>query len=305
MHAMRGAGLHGLRGILPQSCAHGVTLARPLLCVSRDETRAFCKARDLTFVDDETNGDTSLLRNKVRLELLPAMEAASPGARDALLRTAREASDAVTAIEEIASAAIEVASGDEVVMSKERLRTLPEAALPYALRIALERLTGDARELDRRHYALVRRALVARTGTTFELPRKLRIYVDAQDVVITRGPAQSSIAEGFVAPVPFSGRVGMWDLRVTAAKGGSGLMLPDGAVVRGRRPGDRMRLSAGSKKLQDVLVDRKVPRRLRDSMPVIASAGEVLWTPFVAASPIDQGLPHEVTAVPLFGARQT
>jgi hypothetical protein len=35
----------------------------------------------------------------------------------------------------------------------------------------------------------------------------------------------------------------------------------------------------GHRKLQDVLVDRKVPRRERDAMPVIAAGSEVLWTP--------------------------
>jgi tRNA(Ile)-lysidine synthase len=53
--------------------------------------------------------------------------------------------------------------------------------------------------------------------------------------------------------------------------------------VRRRRPGDRVRLAGGLRKLQDVLVDAHVPRRLRDGMPLIALGEEVLWTPIAPA----------------------
>jgi tRNA(Ile)-lysidine synthetase-like protein len=50
-----------------------------------------------------------------------------------------------------------------------------------------------------------------------------------------------------------------------------------GLVVRARRPGDR--LGGRRRKLQDVLVDAKVPRAERDDWPVVASAEEVVAVP--------------------------
>jgi tRNA(Ile)-lysidine synthase len=57
--------------------------------------------------------------------------------------------------------------------------------------------------------------------------------------------------------------------------------LPGPLSVRTRRPGDRLYPvgMTGSKKLQDILVDAKVPRRLRDRLPLIAAGEELLWLP--------------------------
>lgn len=57
----------------------------------------------------------------------------------------------------------------------------------------------------------------------------------------------------------------------------------DRLVVRSRRPGDRVCTPAGTKKLQDVLVDAGVPRLLRDLIPVVALDDKVLWVPGITA----------------------
>ncbi|MCI2431564.1 tRNA lysidine(34) synthetase TilS, partial [Candidatus Acetothermia bacterium] len=48
-------------------------------------------------------------------------------------------------------------------------------------------------------------------------------------------------------------------------------------VVRSRRPGDRIRLKEGTKKLQDLFVDKKIPREERDTLPLICDAHRVIW----------------------------
>ena len=300
MHAMRGAGLHGLRGMRPQSVVDGVTMARPMLCVSRAETRAYCAARGLLFVDDETNGDTSLLRNRVRLELLPRMEKAAPGARDALLRLAEESREAATAMDTLVAPAIAHVGEREIELSREGLRSLPREALPFAYRLAITRLLGDARDIERKHYALLPDPASARTGALFELPRGLMVTVDRDLFLLSVGaPVVQAIAPSFAAVLPFAGEVGGWRLRIVRAGVVDGIAVPTGGLVRGRRVGDRMRLRGGSRKLQDVFVDMKVPRRMRDAVPVIAVGGDVLWTPFATAVDCEDGERFAVDARPL------
>jgi tRNA(Ile)-lysidine synthase len=293
LHALRGAGLSGLRGM--RACdalpGGGAALLRPLLGVTGAETRGFCAARGIAFEDDETNGDLSLLRNRVRLELLPRLEAMTAGARGAILYLAEEARAGVAALEEIASKALleDAAGAAEVRLVRQGLRGLPEAARPYAFRLALRRLLGDVRDFDRRHYGLMAQAAARATGASYELPRGVVLTVDAEVLVLSRGrPGAPAIAASWEAAVPYAGAAGGWEIAVTRARDAAGadaIALPAGAVVRGRRAGDRIAPPgmAGHKKLQDYYVDRKVPRRERDAAPLIGCGGDVLWTPFGAA----------------------
>ncbi len=356
MHALRGARLHGLRGMSPESSwplvrssqfgVHGsqfaargkvlgLRLARPMLCVARSETRAYCDARALAYVDDATNDDTSLLRNRVRLELLPQIEALAPGARASILRLADEARSSVGAIESVAARAIDAGNGAErgtLRLSRDALRALPPAVVPYAWRLAIERVLGDARDFDRRHYALMIAAAGARTGATFELPRGVRLTVDADALVVSIGALGSAAIDASVEyDVPFVGAVGGWWISVmtatddrVASEGGDGdhvwvarglgvapgqwqqnVVLPAGAVVRGRRPGDRLQPIGmqGHKKLQDYYIDRRIPQRERDAAPVIAAGRDVLWTPFGACAPVTSGHVHALSCERISSSR--
>ena len=300
MHAMRGAGLHGLGGMRPQSVFGGVTIARPMLCLSRDETRAYCVVRGMVFVDDETNTDLALLRNRVRLDLLPRIEHAAPGARQALLRLADESREAAAAMDLLIAPVIARVGQREVELSREALRALPREAWPFAYRLAIIRLLGDARDVERRHYARMPDPHTARTGALYELPRGLLLTVDRDAFVLSMGtPATHAISPSFAVPLPFVGDVGAWHVRFSRAGVGQGIVLATGAVVRGRKTGDRMRFRAGSRKLQDVFVDVKVPRRMRDAVPVVAVGGDVVWTPFATAMDHREGERFKVVAHPL------
>jgi tRNA(Ile)-lysidine synthase len=61
-----------------------------------------------------------------------------------------------------------------------------------------------------------------------------------------------------------------------------GAPIPPHLVVRSRQPGDRIKLPGGTKKLQDLFVDAKIPRRQRDLIPMVVLGDEVLWAVGVA-----------------------
>ncbi|MGH3056317.1 MAG: tRNA lysidine(34) synthetase TilS, partial [Gaiellaceae bacterium] len=72
----------------------------------------------------------------------------------------------------------------------------------------------------------------------------------------------------------------LWEMAADAA------MVSTPLVVRSARRGDRVRPLGlhGSRKLQDIFVDRKLPRESRWSFPVVEAAGEVLWVPGMVRS---------------------
>ena len=71
MRMARGAGPEGLAGLKPVSHVDGITFIRPLLGLRDADLRAYLRRRGLTWREDSTNADTSILRNKVRHVILP------------------------------------------------------------------------------------------------------------------------------------------------------------------------------------------------------------------------------------------
>jgi tRNA(Ile)-lysidine synthase len=88
LQLLRGAGPEGLGGM----AVRDGWLLRPLLGVRRSETRACCRALDLAWREDPSNADQRLLRNAVRLRVLPLLEELRPGSTRTLARTAELAS---------------------------------------------------------------------------------------------------------------------------------------------------------------------------------------------------------------------
>ena len=90
MNLMRGAGIHGLTGIRPRNGY----IVRPLLGVCRDEIEKYLQTKGQSYVTDSTNLEPDVLRNKIRLQLLPLMEQLQPGTADNLARSAYYLSEA-------------------------------------------------------------------------------------------------------------------------------------------------------------------------------------------------------------------
>ncbi|MFR9779295.1 tRNA lysidine(34) synthetase TilS [Micromonospora sp. MS34] len=103
----RGAGPRGLAGMPERRELAGVPLLRPLLDVTREDTRKACAALGLTPWDDPHNADPAYARSRVRADLLPALvDALGPGVVDNLARTARLLAADTTALDDQAAAAL-------------------------------------------------------------------------------------------------------------------------------------------------------------------------------------------------------
>jgi len=124
MNLMRGAGIHGLTGIRPRN-GH---IVRPLLCVSRQEIEDFLRAEDQSYVTDSTNLQPDVLRNKIRLQLLPLMEQLQPGAADNLFRSAFYLSEAEKVYD--AEIARETATIHDSLLTSSSLLTLGNSCVP-------------------------------------------------------------------------------------------------------------------------------------------------------------------------------
>ncbi|MBQ6062012.1 MAG: tRNA lysidine(34) synthetase TilS [Prevotella sp.] len=91
INLLRGTGIHGLMGISPKN-GH---IIRPLLCVGRKEIEQYLQDKKQTYVTDSTNLRDDVVRNKIRLNLLPVLSHINPSARDSILRTSSRLKEAV------------------------------------------------------------------------------------------------------------------------------------------------------------------------------------------------------------------
>ena len=144
----RGAGLPGLAAMPARFERHGVGFERPLLEVSGAAIRAWLAAEGIAFVDDPTNADTAFTRNRIRHELLPALEKSFPQFRDTFARSARHAAQAQALLTEIAAQDLETV-GNPLVIDELRKLSRPRQAnvLRHWLRSA-HQAAGSAAQME-------------------------------------------------------------------------------------------------------------------------------------------------------------
>ena len=306
IRVLRGAGARGIAGLWADS---GVL--RPLLGVRRSAVARYLRAVGGSFVEDPSNASRAHLRNRVRLDLLPAIRRLQPGFERELLEVARRAARWRREVERLARAMVEsrqgrdgtlhVAAGSLRGYDAEVLRVLWPAV---AARAGLT--------LDRRGtYRLAEFTISGRPGSRVQLSGGLEVLRHRDELLLRpmRGREDREPDGASPAAVPLRGRMqlGRWTLRPIeepddVASGANGLWiarLPSDVplAVRAWRPGDRL-LAAGrraARRVKRFLVEAGVPASDRPGWPVVVSGGDViLWVPGVcrgdlAAAPAGPG----------------
>ena len=127
----RGSGARSLSGMAPRQGRY----RRPLLDLTREQTRAACAAERLTPWEDPHNDDPAFARVRVRRTVLPVLERElGPGVTEALARTARLLRDDADALDDLADAARAAVLGPEGALDAERLAGEPAAVRRRVLR---------------------------------------------------------------------------------------------------------------------------------------------------------------------------
>ena len=306
MNIIRGSGLDGLRGMQPLDRlvidAANLTLFRPLLGVSRAQTYAYCAALGLQPRQDASNLSLEHTRNRIRLELMPMLERFNPAARDALLRLARNATEDADYIRAQTNAVwqdIARQSGTSegvIALNTQALARQHPAVQSRILRRAVQAVKGSAEGIARRHILDMRRLIAGPAGRTLHLPDGILFAIGYDEAHIGIGssvmdalsPLPAICGEHPLA-VPGETRIPGWRISASVCNapnacgaiadtdGFSETLDLDcvGAALhlRARRPGDRFQPlgMAQSKKLQDFMVDERIPRRWRDGVPLLVS----------------------------------
>jgi tRNA(Ile)-lysidine synthase len=287
----------GLAGIL-SATAEG--LVRPLLDVSREAVREWLTARGVSWREDSTNRDPAFRRNRIRLELLPALERDWNPALSVALAQLGEVAAAEESWwrSEVASVADDVISQESqlgLLIDASRLVRLHPALARRVLRFAVERAKGDIRRISFRHiealYGLARRHGSGKT----RLPglEACRSF----DWILLGAPYTRQPASMTALTVPGSHRLddgAILQLELVSAPPYSpvdsrytytgndldwDLVKVTGLCCRPWRPGDRYRPLALNReeKLKELFQRARVPLWKRHLWPIITSGDAIAW----------------------------
>ena len=297
MRLLRGSGPSGLGGILP--CRDNEVI-RPLIETSRKEVMRYLEQKGLEYVTDSSNSEIRFLRNRIRLEILPALMEIQPRIIERLGQTAQimrrddewMTSESVKWIKGTA----ENKGYQEIQFPLPAFKKLPTALKHHVVRQGLGMAGGGLRRIGRCHIDAVNSlAEGSKPQARIDLPNGLIVKKIYDRLVFKRGPAEGFKA--FSYPLNGPGTFALPELNGTVSLEEFDPMdLPDKPhdkwtaflnadqmafplVIRNFRAGDRFIPfgMSGHRKVKDFFIDLKIPFEERPRIPILTYHDEPVW----------------------------
>lgn len=289
MRAISGCGT----GALASIAAVRGRIVRPLIECERSAVRAWLEAEGVAWREDATNDDTARARAFVRANIVPAAEMLNPAARTNLARTMDLIADDDRLLDSMAEAFshdFAEAEPGRVRFARDMMRTLDRTMARRTVRLALSQAFPDAGRLEAMH---IESLVDGMTDDAYarDLPGGIRASTEYDSMVVSCIDVLNLTVAPGLLPVPGIADVGDAG-RVVASFAKPGDMSGDNDTVvidlgkaRGEltvdapRAGDRIRPLGmeGTRKLSDLLIDAKVPKRLRQAVPVVRDGEHIVW----------------------------
>lgn len=285
LHLMRGSGLRGLTGIPPRRG----DLVRPLLTTRRAEIEGYLRVYGLPHVEDSSNADERFARNRVRRQLLPVLEEMQPEFVSHMGKTARLLAQDEEYLTQQARAALAGVQALPNGLSAEAgsIARQHQVLAVRMVRLLLDELNGDggkctAAQLE----AVVRLCREDDPSARLSLPGGVtarRVY-HRLELVREDGAQELDCA---VLPLPGELTLPWGTITVRREIYGEYAQTPCsfylscakvevGLTIRARRTGDMLaRPGRMGRTLKKILIDEKIPRHIRDMIPVLDCGGKV------------------------------
>ena len=296
LRMLRGAGIRGLSGI---PVRRGPFI-RPMLRFTKAEIIEYAEANGIRHREDATNAEDRYLRNRVRHTVVPALEQVTPHARASVLALARHAArteaawhSILTQIEtDVAQTTGETAP---IQLARDVLLKYHPALRARVIRYFLRRFGVVPGRASTHH--ILNFCAHAESGSVLEVAGRARIERSFDRLLIARSPR----AAAGIGSITIEGDAGQQELQLGAdifriawrrgatvlddAESFDAATLHEPLTMRGWRPGDRIQLPYGTKKLKKLFSERRIAVSGRAQIPILVDDhGQVLWVAGVARS---------------------
>ncbi len=278
LNIFRGTGLQGASGM-------GYTrdkYIRPLLATTKQEILAYDMENEIPYVEDETNFESDASRNFLRNDIMPLIKSRWPNVEQNIFSFANICRSDDTYIKK-------QMSFDGVIKDKDLVKipltyfVYSDSVVTRLILSCLEYLKIQ-KDFEKKHLDIIKNlATNLENGSKVNLPNNTTAFKEYDFLTIVTKPVivktgewkfkcGKTVIENFTIIVKRATQLNIEDgsLLIDAKK------LPKTAVWRFRQDGDIItKFGGGTKKLKSYLVDKKVPLRLRDSIPVLADGNEI------------------------------
>lgn len=268
MHMIRGTGLKGLGGIAPQRGK----LIRPMLEITRQQVLNFLAEYHIPHREDSSNAGDAFLRNRLRHHVMPLLKQENPRLAENVSSMALRLRQDEEALQET----VDFSDGLPV----DKLRSMQPARRSRVIAAYLQHCSVAEPEAE--HIALVQALLDSdKPSAKANFPGGVtlwRCYGVVKKGEATELPAQTVLTCPGITRIPQLGLVVECSPAEQIENSKDTFTVnPVGTVcLRSRQRGDAMRLSGGSKSLKKLFIDRKIPARDRQRIPVLTDESGIL-----------------------------
>ena len=311
----RGTGLKGLSGIKPVSG----DIIRPLIYFTKSEITEYCRSKGIEYRLDETNEKDDYARNRIRHNIMPEAEKVNSAAARHILEASERIGEAWEYIEaeseKVFNECTDLSSmPDKLILDIAELENHGDFMCSMVLKKCIAAAAGREKDITSVHVNDTKELLAGESGKKISLPYGINAEKSFDSLIFYKtGTDSVNLKSAYENEIPFFIKEGEKEVKVRLPDGITARAsivsrdevifeeksadreasiknlrytkwldydkIRENAVWRTRRPGDRISIKTGSKKLKDLFIEEKIPADKRDSICFLAVGNEVIWIP--------------------------
>ena len=274
LNILRGSGIKGASGM---SMISGKYI-RPMLNTTKEEILDYIAKNDIDYVTDQTNFDTSYSRNFLRQLVLPLLKTRFVGVEKNLCAFGEKCYNDNTYLEDILPIEKIICKNDCIIIPNECF-SLNSVILNRLIKKCFELLNAQV-DIEKKHIMLVNDVMLNKKNRVL-LPNNIACERQHNDIIIYHNYDVLKEYQFTIGKINFND-ICTIDIIKDIPVIEKGILkfdiekLPDGCAWRKRKNGDVIKkINGKTQKLKDFLIDRKIPKYIRDAIPVLAKDNNV------------------------------
>ncbi|MCR4694844.1 MAG: tRNA lysidine(34) synthetase TilS [Pseudobutyrivibrio sp.] len=274
-HMARGAGLDGMCGIDP---VRG-SIIRPLLGVSKERILSYLDENGIGYCVDHTNSQVDYDRNRIRHNVMPELEKINDRALDHIFEMTNRLSEVRDYLRLEANGLLQIAQTEGGGLRKRAFITAPKVVASQALKVYLSKYMPEEKDVSASHIEAILSLLNEDGEKRVDLPYGHTFIISYEEMYMGDDLDENEGNQGEFTYREFDYQKDMAYPTETYTKWFDCARITGDIVIRTRAEGDYLTINdAGDRKLlQDYFIDEKVPKHLRDSIPLVCCGSHVMW----------------------------